>query len=65
VSTVVEPLLRWFAFAHLGDKPRAVAEAFFSLASAITRGIPASAERTIALRKLLESRDAALRATAP
>lgn len=60
-----EPLLRYFSFAHLPEPLRSVSAKFNVLATEIVVGIPRSAERTVALRKLLESKDAAVRAVLP
>jgi hypothetical protein len=57
-----EPLLRWFAYAHLPENLQEVSRRFHSLALALVSLVPSSAERTVALRKLLESKDAAVRA---
>ena len=57
-----EPILRFFAFAHLPEKLQDVSFAFASLAIQLTE-IPRSAERTVALRKILEGKDAAVRAS--
>lgn len=62
---LTEPLLRFFAFAHLPPHLQAVSEKFYDLAQEIVRDIPRSAERTAALRKLLESKDCAVRALLP
>lgn len=56
-----EPMMRWFAFAHLPSELAAVSCWFAVLAVQVT-ALPRSAERTVALRKLLESKDAAVRA---
>ena len=56
-----EPILRFFSYnrlpVHLQDLP----EEFAAMACRIMN-LPRSAERTVALRKLLESKDAAVRA---
>jgi hypothetical protein len=57
-----DPMLRWFAYAHLPEKLRAVSEPFGVLAHRIVDTLPQCAERTVALRKLLEAKDAAVRA---
>lgn len=57
-----EPILRFFAFSHLPPKLQDVSFAFASLAIQLTE-IPRSAERTVALRKILEGKDAAVRAS--
>ncbi|TKV61893.1 hypothetical protein FDO65_10235 [Nakamurella flava] len=57
-----EPLLRWFEYAHLPSKLQAVSKPFGDLAERLVETIPRNAERSVALRKLLESKDAAVRA---
>lgn len=59
--TAFEPIMRWFAFAHLPPKLASVSCWFAVLAVRVTE-LPRSAERTVALRKLLEGKDAAVRA---
>lgn len=56
--------MRFFAVAHLPPHLRAVSEPFAALAEHI-HALPRSAERAVALRKLLESKDAAVRAALP
>lgn len=56
-----DPMLKWFAFKHLPPKLQGVSALFCELALTIC-ALPRSAERTVALRKLLESKDAAVRA---
>lgn len=66
-----DPIMRFFKFAHLPDgKPKQVSALFSDLATKLTdenseHFIPGSAERTVALRKLLEGKDAAVRAALP
>lgn len=57
-----DPMLRWFAYAHLPENLRSVSEPFGVLAQKLVEEIPPCAERTVALRKLLEGKDAAVRA---
>lgn len=57
-----EPLLRHFQYAHLPEPLRNVSEAFCELATDVCLNISSRPERTVALRKLLEARDAAVRA---
>ncbi len=57
-----ERMLKWFAYAHLPEKLQAVSAPFGQLAEKIAADIPAGPERTVALRKLLEAKDAAVRA---
>jgi hypothetical protein len=58
----VDPILKHFRYAHLPPLLRAVSLHFAHLAARIVHVIPRSAERSVALRKLLESKDAAVRA---
>ena len=58
-----EEMLQWFAFSHLPEGPmRETSRMFCHLAFMVVRTIPRSPERTVALRKLLEGKDAAVRA---
>jgi len=58
----VEPMLEWFAYDHLPEGPlRDTSSHFHALAHNLTLELPRSPERTVALRKLLESKDAAVR----
>jgi hypothetical protein len=59
------PLLRFFHYSHLPASLRPTSEAFCALARRIVDTIPANAERTAALRKLLEAKDCAVRANLP
>lgn len=56
-------LLKFFSYKHL-TKPELVAVSmkFAELAEWIDSDLPESAESTVALRKLLEAKDAAVRA---
>ena len=58
----VEPLLKYFRFTHLPEGLQAVSKPFGELASHLVEKLPRSAERTTALRKLLEGKDCAVRA---
>lgn len=57
-----DPILHFFHYAHLPPTLAATSSIFFSLASVIVRTLPRNAERSVALRKLLEAKDAAVRA---
>lgn len=71
-----EPILQFFAYGHLPSHLAAISRPFCDLAHAIVKGdnvaesgtvtiggpIPRNPERTVALRKLLEAKDAAVRA---
>ena len=59
----IQGLLRFFAFSHLPDHLKEVSEPFCTLAYEIADRPGADGpETTVALRKLLESKDAAVRA---
>ncbi|MGH9769318.1 MAG: hypothetical protein ACREAB_17980 [Blastocatellia bacterium] len=57
-----EPLLQFFTFAHLPVHLQAVSGPFAELAHRIVETLPRNPERTVALRKLLEAKDCAVRA---
>ena len=61
-----EPLLRFFVpESHMPKPLQATVLDFENLAKELVDTIPRSTERTVALRKLLESKDAAVRAALP
>ena len=55
--------LRFFRYEHMPPNLQPVAAAFYQTASWVVDEIPSSAERSAGLRKLLEARDCAIRAT--
>ena len=57
-----EHMLRWFEFAHLPPHLQAISAVFRHCADHVVAQCAPSAERTIALRRLLEGKDAAVRA---
>ncbi len=56
-----EPLLQFFTCDHLPEPLRLASAPFCDLAIEIARSYPRNPERTVALRKLLEAKDAAVR----
>lgn len=56
-----EHILQFFEYNHLPDKLRLVSMPFCMLANDLM-ALPRNPERTVALRKLLEAKDAAVRA---
>jgi len=58
----MEKMLKFFEYGHLPEKLQEVSKQFHVLAHHIVDNLPECAERTVALRKLLESKDAAVRA---
>lgn len=57
-----EELLQYFRFAHLPDHLRAVSMGFADMATSIVQHLPKNGQRAKALEKLLEAKDAAVRA---
>lgn len=57
------PIMRFFESKHLPPILAAVASTFEDLAEEIDQHIPNGPEKSVALRKLLESKDAAVRAS--
>ena len=55
-------MLQFFAYEHLPEHLQAVSKPFGVLAQDIVDRLPMNPERTVALRKLLESKDCAVRA---
>lgn len=55
-------LLQFFNYGHLPAHLQKVSMPFALLADQIVRELPANPERTVALRKLLEAKDCAVRA---
>ena len=56
-----ERMMEWFEFGHLPEHLQAVSSGFFELACSMCELVEAGPERTVALRKLLEAKDAAVR----
>ena len=57
-----EPIMQFFSYDHLPAYLAQISQPFADLANQIVAMLPRNAERTVALRKLLESKDAAVRA---
>lgn len=57
-----DPIMQFFCFKHLPDDLQRVSMPFCTLAQLVCETIPRNAERTVTLRKLLESKDACVRA---
>lgn len=56
-----ERMAQWFQYSHLPVKLQAVSRRFTLLALELIINLPTNPERTVALRKLLESKDCAVR----
>lgn len=57
-----DPLLQFFAFEHLPENLQEVSRQFALVADWAADNLPRNPERTVALRKLLEAKDCAVRA---
>lgn len=57
-----EPIAQFFAYEHLPPHLADVSRPFGDLAKLMLDALPRNAERSVALRKLLEAKDAAVRA---
>lgn len=62
MTSLVEPMLQFFAYEHLREDLKTVSAPFHTLAHALADGLPRNPERTVCLRKLLEAKDCAVRA---
>lgn len=58
----MEHILQFFAYSHLPPHLQTVSRPFGDMAQQIIETLPRNPERTVALRKLLEAKDAAVRA---
>lgn len=56
------PILRYFVWEHLPTRLQVISKPFSDLAHEIENVLPAGPEKSVALRKLLEAKDAAVRA---
>jgi hypothetical protein len=61
MSDMPDPMLQFFQYAHLPEHLRLVSRPFCLLAYDIVETLPRNSERTVALRKLLEAKDCAVR----
>lgn len=57
-----EHILQFFSYSHLPEHLQTVSKPFCDLADLVVDSLPRNPERTVALRKLLEAKDAAVRA---
>ena len=58
---MIEPNLKFFDFAHLKPELQAYSQPFHDLAHRVYNMFPPNAERGVALRKILEAKDEAIR----
>jgi len=57
-----EPMLQWFEYSHLPENLQEVSRQFAAMAGWIVDNLPRNPERSVALRKLMEAKDCAIRA---
>lgn len=57
-----EFIMQFFSYSHLPAEKQAVSKVFADVAEEVHK-LPRNPERTVALRKLLEAKDAAVRAS--
>ncbi len=62
MTDTTDPILQFFEFGHLPNDLQLVSSRFHRLAHELIAQLPRNQERTVALRKLLEAKDAAVRA---
>lgn len=55
-------MMQFFVYAHLPQHLQEVSKPFAELAEKVDKALPENAEKTMALRKLVESKDCAVRA---
>ena len=55
-------LIKFFKYQHLPEKLQNISKPFCELADWVDKNLPDGAEKTVSLRKLLESKDCAVRA---
>ena len=60
-KTTQDRMVQFFAYEHLPPHLQAVSKPFCDLAQHIVNELPSNPERTVALRKLLEAKDCAVR----
>lgn len=58
----ISHVLKYFSYSHLPEKLQAVSKPFSDLAQQVAERAPDNQETTVALRLLLMSKDAAVRA---
>jgi hypothetical protein len=59
---MTDHMLKFFAYEHLRPEYQEISKPFGELAQWIVDTLPQNPERTVALRKLLEAKDCAVRA---
>jgi hypothetical protein len=62
VHPAISHVLKFFSYSHLPPKLQEISAPFCVLANQVAERAPENQETTVALRKLLEAKDAAVRA---
>lgn len=62
MTNAPDPILQFFSSSHLPPDLQPISETFGNVADWLVATLPPNPERTVALRKLLEAKDAAVRA---
>ena len=62
-ASLADPMLQFFDYAHLPDRLQVISKPFGDLAQTMVETLPRNPERSACLRKLLESKDSAVRAS--
>lgn len=62
IELMEDHILRYFHYEHLPEQLKQISAPFCGMAVFIITSLPRNPERTVALRKLLEAKDAAVRA---
>lgn len=58
-----DAIMEFFSYTHLPPALQEVSKPYYDMAWGLVDQVPRCAERTVALRKLLESKDCAVRAS--
>lgn len=58
---MTDPIMQFFSYEHLPPEYQMASKPFGLLAEFIVANLPQNPERTVALRKLLEAKDSAVR----
>lgn len=57
------PIMRYFNYSHLSSTQKKISSWFYALAWDLENTLPVGPEKSVALRKLLEAKDAAVRSS--
>lgn len=57
------PIMQYFNYSHLPSVQKEISSWFYALAWDLENSLPAGPEKSVALRKLLEAKDAAVRSS--